>query len=268
MEAVDPGRVWATSIVVRGKNTPCLNRNPNPSPAQTKAKKTTKKNKTSTKKEKWVSELSSLFGEDDMERLKVKYIIPDEFELLPVAGNVGANSEQSPNFLILYEESFRASVHLPLQIDFCDYLNQLNVIVSQSHCAKLEVSKNEATQLVETAKDMMDKSATTHSKEICALKEQLNLLNDECKKLTDKALITSSRNIQLEKEKFELNDLAAAQKEADDALNDIVDTLDSFQDRVISALQAQYVDDDFDFISDILVVVPLEDPQGLSFEHW
>ncbi|KDP39751.1 hypothetical protein JCGZ_02771 [Jatropha curcas] len=128
----------------------------------------------------------------------------------------------------------------------------------RSHYAKLEVSKNEVIHLVETAKEMLDKSATTHSKEMCALKELVNLLNNEYKKVADEALITSSRNIQLEKEKTE---------EANDALNNIMDTLDGFQDRVISALKAQYTDEDFDFISEIPVIVPHEDPQDLPFEQ-
>ncbi|KDP38608.1 hypothetical protein JCGZ_05315 [Jatropha curcas] len=97
-----------------------------------------------------------------------------------------------------------------------------------NHYAKLEVSKNEAIQLAETVKEMMDKSATTHNKEMCALKEQLNLLNDEYKK-----------------------------KEADDAMNNLVDSLDGFQ--VVYALQAPYPSDNFDFISNIPVIAPPED---------
>ncbi|KDP35818.1 hypothetical protein JCGZ_10627 [Jatropha curcas] len=124
---------------------------------------------------------------------------------------------------------------------------------------------------------------------MCALKEQLNLLNDEYKKVIDKALITSSKNIQLEKEKVKLeqaklsteqerdelkglrdplrNDLALAQKEANEAMNYLVDNRDGFQDRVIFALQARYPNDDYEFISNIPVIAPPEDLQSLPFEQ-
>ncbi|KDP25771.1 hypothetical protein JCGZ_23926 [Jatropha curcas] len=47
-----------------------------------------------------------------MERLRIKYSIPDEFDVFSMGEDVQANSEQNSNFLILYEEDLRAGVRL------------------------------------------------------------------------------------------------------------------------------------------------------------